>query len=215
MTRRQVVWFVLTVLCVGTALAMLHGPIADWVMGREFWMPADASCATVYVMAGGPGTMRARGVADWLRRGGRAERVLVAHNAMQGHWSRKDQRNLTMGEWAQRDMQAALRAAGVEVPVERVAIDLGGTDAEVAALARMVAEYPEWAPVALATSRFHVRRTRLRAARHFSRVPGMIPGAPTWHDHAPWVVASELLKILRDRLGLTSVVRRTGWSSET
>lgn len=191
--------------CIG---ALLHWPVAAWLQARECWVADDARVDAVYILAGNSGSARARGVAAWLQGGGRAGRILLSHDDAKGSWSRRDQRNLTMGEWALRRTNEALAEAGQDVPVEVVELDMGGTDAEVDSVARLVEARSDIQRVALATSRFHIRRTRRRAELYFESPPCMIPAAKRWNDRAPWVVGVELLKMVRDRLELTRVVRR-------
>ncbi|MBL7078015.1 MAG: hypothetical protein ISS31_11160 [Kiritimatiellae bacterium] len=200
--------FALSAVALLAIAAFLSWPVAGWLEARECWAPGDARVDAVYILAGNSDGARGRGVVAWLQGGGKTERILLPHDSMKGPWSRRDQRNLTMGEWALRRLTEALAEAGLDVPVEVVAADMGGTDAEVASVVRLVADRSDLGTVALATSRFHVRRTHQRAKKHFDDVPVMIPGVEKWYDRAPWVVGIELLKMLRDRLGLTRVVRR-------
>ncbi|MDP6490851.1 MAG: hypothetical protein QGH42_05410 [Kiritimatiellia bacterium] len=191
--------------------ALLHWPVAAWLEARESWLPADVHLDAVYILAGGSGGERGRGVVDWLVAGGRADRILLPYDDTKGPWSRPDQQNLTMGEWALRGLNAALSEAGLDLPVEVVDLDMRGTDAEVASLAKLVEGRADLARIALATSRFHIRRTAARASEHFGKPPGMIPGSATWKNRSPWVVGIELLKMLRDRMGLGRVVNRGLW----
>jgi len=191
--------------------AVLSWPVAGWLEGRESWVAPGARVDAVYILAGNSDAARASGVAAWLQDGGWTGRILLSHDPSKGSWSRKDQRNLTMGEWAFRHLNEALAEADLDVPVEVVRLDMRGTDAEVASVARFAEERPDVRTIALATSRFHIRRTRMRASRYFTEAPGMIPGERTWQDRAPWVVGAELLKMLRDRLGLTKIVSRYWW----
>jgi hypothetical protein len=57
----------------------------------------------------------------------------------------------------------------------------------------------------LVTSPFHARRAYPRARVHCpaSVMLGVIPGARTWEDRAPWIVAFELFKMVRDAVGLS------------
>ncbi len=211
--KRRVVFALSMVLLLGVC-ALLYGPIATWLECHECWLLPDARVDAIYVMAGMRERDRVEGVVHWLQQGGQAERILLSRNPNKGRWSSRDQRNLSMGEWTLRFMREELAGAELNVPVEVVETDMGGTDPEVASVARLLSQRPDLETVALATSRFHLRRTRQRAARHFDPPPGMIPGMRTRHDRAPVVVMLELLKLLRDRLGLSRapVVTRAWWS---
>jgi hypothetical protein len=194
--------------------ALLHWPVAAWLEARESWLPPDVHVDAVYILAGGAGGERGRGVVAWLVAGGRADRILLPYDDTKGRWSRADQKNLMMGEWALRQLNAALSEAELDMPVEVVELDMRGTDAEVAALAELVEGRADLTRIALGTSRYHIRRTATRADEHFSEPSGMIPGSATRKDRSPWVVGIELLKMLRDRLGLTRVVWRGLWMPE-
>jgi len=191
--------------------SVLSWPAATWLEARECWAPAGSCVDAIYILAGNTSGARADGVVAWLQDGGRTGRILLSHDPAKGSWSRRDQRNLTMGEWALRNLSEGLVQAGLDVPVEVISLDMRGTDAEVASLARLVDARPDVESIALATSRFHVRRTQSRAERYFDEAPRVIPGDKTWDDRSPWVVGVELLKMLRDRLGLTRVVSRRLW----
>ncbi len=188
--------------------SVLSWPVAGWLEGRECWLADDARVDAVYILAGSSDGARGRGVVAWLLAGGKTGRILVPFDDMKGSWSRRDQRNLTMGEWTLRALSEALDEAGLDVTVEVVEADMRGTDAEVASIARLVEQRPDLQTIALNTSRFHMRRTRMRASRYFAEAPGMIPGVRTWQDRSPWVAGIEVLKMVRDGMGLTQVVRR-------
>ncbi len=197
--------------CLGVILGW---PVAEWLEARECWLAADARVDAVYVLAGRPSLVRSKGVVAWLQGGGHTARVLVAADPMKGGWSRADQRNLTMGEWALRQLSESLAETGLDIEVEVIELDMGGTDAEIASLARLVNQREDIRSVGLATSRFHIRRTRKCAREHFDEVPDMIPAVETWRDRSPWVVGIEVLKMLRDRMGLTRVISRGLWQRE-
>jgi len=86
------------------------------------------------------------------------------------------------------------------------------TDGEMAALATYLRAHPEIKSIALVTSRFHGRRLLQRYRKHIGDhpTPNLIPGSAYWENRAPWIVLAEHLKLLRDHLGLTSHLTRSG-----
>ncbi len=108
--------------------------------------------------------------------------------------------------------RSPLQSSAPRPPTSVVPGNFHNTDGEMAALAAYLKAHPEIHSIALATSRFHSRRLLQRYQKHTGNHPnvGIIPGIAHWENRAPWIVLGEYLKMLRDRLGLTSHLTRSG-----
>ncbi len=227
----------------GAAALLLAGPVASWLQEPATWLPVHTPVGGVYLLAGQSGPERIDGVADYLLHGADIPLLLLPRCPSRNRWSRVHQRNLDATEWTlvrleerlagcrrldatptvEHDLLTPLREARHTAPppadapplrIELLDGRITGTDDELESLARHLAERPALGRLALATSRFHIRRTRLAAER---RLPPaldvtMLPARSTWRDRAPWVVARECLQLLRDRLGLARApLLHRGW----
>ena len=199
----------------GTAL--LSWPAATWLQGRGRWVGEGQVADAVYLVCGAQDQGRRLDAVVRYVSGLPEDRatnplVLVGNDRLESRWSREEQRNLTMAEWAQRKLAERLDDA---LTIRTVPGVFYGTDGEMEALADYVDDAFDIDTVALATSRFHIRRCLKRFTTHAERDVNVlvVPARGTWHDRAPWVAASELLKMLRDRLGLARSpwVSRRGW----
>ncbi len=197
------------VLALGAVVvALLSGPIADWLQGREFAPPAHAVPDAVYLVAGQRAQgSRIRALMDYLRRcdpakAHRTLAVLIGNDPTRGRWSAADQRNLTIGEWALRTVQQGMgREAGTNVVL--VPGRSWGTDAEMRRLAEFLAARPEIQSLTLVTSAYHVRRSVTRLRQHTAgQVRVWAVGASEGgRSRAPWTVLGELFKLARDQAG--------------
>jgi len=203
------------VVAVGVALgatALLSGPVATWLQARdrEAAPPGrsaepDGAWRAVYLVAGA----RAQGrridaLEAWVATGGAPPPlVLIGNDPQKSFYSRAHGRNLTRTEWAVEKL-AASPVLGA-VPREIVPGRFDGTDAEMEALGAYLAERHELRRLALVTCRFHGRRVLRRFAAHAPEgvAAGLVPGTPHREDRLPWIVTGELLKLARDRAGLS------------
>ncbi len=196
-------------LLVAVLAGLLSGPVAVWLQARTQWAaPGDDWCA-VYLVAGARAQdRRIAALEAWLATRAQAlplPPVLVGNDAGESFWSRSHQRNLTRAEWAVEKLTRP--DAPVALDVRVVPGQFFSTDAEMQALAVYLEQHPETTRLALVTSRFHGRRVLQRFAAHApaGSHAALVPGVPFRENRLPWVVAVELLKLLRDRLGLSGL----------
>jgi len=189
------------------ALALLCGPAADWLQMRDCQADPTQSWDAVYLVCGARAQQRRiRALTAWVAHAPSPPVILVGQDPQQSFWSRKHQRNLTRTEWGIEAMQEWKRAQYGEDAVKPVIQVVPGafsnTDGEMQALSTFLRGTPH-RRVALVTCRFHARRVMERLEKHS---PGniefaIVPGTPYWENRAPWIVAAEYLKLLRDTLG--------------
>ncbi|MBT3296848.1 MAG: hypothetical protein HN919_18385 [Verrucomicrobia bacterium] len=203
--KRRLTLLLATALLIGAGGAILHWPAATWLQARASWLPTTQRVDAVYVLSGQHDRERLDGLIAWLAAGGQTDRIFLAIDSSKNRWSSRSQRNLSTGEWTLEALVAALKEIQRDITVEVITTSMLGTDLEVAALARILRARPDVETIALATSRFHIRRTRRRATRHMEHTPGMIPSVAIPYDRSPWVVGVELGKMLRDAVGLNRV----------
>ena len=186
-----------------------------WLQQREAWLPAGTTPAAIYILGGGGGE-RVAGLGTWLDRNGGTHLVLIPNEGERNRWSSKHQRNLSTAEWRLQSLRhlPATRGEGCGVVATLIPGTFTGTDRELDILGRYLATRPGLHPVALLTSRYHIRRALNHARAHLppGAVAGIITAAPCWRDYAPWTVGVELLKLLRDHLGLgRAPLLHRGW----
>ncbi len=128
--------------------------------------------------------------------------VLIGNDTTKGPWSRAEQTNLCMAAWAEKKIAGRL---GNTVRLKRVPGRPITTDTEMELLAHFLAEQPAIRTLVVVTSPFHMRRSLRQLRKHLrtALVFRSAPAAPDWRDHAPWVVAAELLKMARDAAGMS------------
>jgi len=138
--------------------------------------------------------------------------ILIGNDCVEKKWSEEDGRYWTMAEYAEMKLSSVVRrSSSVLRPpgAEGLEIVQGerfyGTDAEMEILGGYLEERTNIVDIALVTSPFHVRRAAGRLRRHLDRDVDVlaIKAESIWQDRAPWVVAAELGKMLRDALGLS------------
>jgi len=198
-------------------LAALSGPAASWVQCRERWIDAESIPDALYLVSGEKSQQRrvesllaaaaARSITNTL-----PLTVLVGNDRARGRWSREHQRNLAAGEWGKRRILDG--APEGSLSVRMVPGAFAGTDGEMEALALFLESRGDIGSVALVTSGFHIRRV-LRRFDEYSggEVRACAVAATHWTDRAPWIVAGELLKMVRDAMGLSRapVISRRWW----
>ena len=193
----------------------LIGPGGTWIQARRFWADARFAPEALYLVAGEKDQDRR---VDALltytvqpKEGRHAPPLyLVGNDDSTGPFSRQANRALSVAEWAQAKLETA-----VVVPTEIVPGTFSGTDGEMAALAAYLDAKPEIKGVALVTSPYHIRRALCRLKAHLKRPVDVraVRADPQWSDRAPWTVAAELAKLVRDSAGLSTApfVSRKGW----
>lgn len=209
-------WGSLAALAAG--LLLLCGPGATWLQSRHKWADPTQQWDATYLVCGARAQdRRVTALTDWLSRSPADVRlpvILVGNDPYKGLWCRQHQTNHTRTGWAVEKLTSSIavsapsnsKAFPLVVPGEFI-----NTDGEMVALAGHLDAHPEIQSIALCTSRFHGRRLLRRYRQHIGDHPrvGIIPGAKYWENRAPWIVAGEYLKLLRDRLGLTNHLTRS------
>ena len=166
----------------------------------------------MYLVAGAKGQQRRVAALLGFAAGGRDWVVLIANDTVIGRWSRAQQRNLTMAEWAQVTLAEQLSGTGagggaVTPRPDIVSGVFTGTDQEMELLSDYLAPRSELRRVALVTCPFHARRAveRLRLYADEGLQIGLVQVEPAAVDRLPWVVLGELAKLARDALGWSRV----------
>ena len=197
---------------VAASCIVLSWPAATWLQCRSLHVSSAQEVDAVYLVAGAKGQRRRVEALLDFAAGGRDWVVLIANDTVIGRWSRAQQRNLTMAQWAEailrRELPARDRERGTET-IEPIIVPgmFSGTDREMELLSVFLRTRPEIHAVALVTCSFHARRAVARLRRHagggleVSVVP--VPQAAV--DRLPWVVLGELAKLARDALGWSRV----------
>lgn len=191
--RKRGPWRVACVVLVVPALAVaiLSGPVATWLQCHDR-RPGVQAVEVVYLVAGsGDQARRVHGLVAYLNEAEIPSRVLVHSDPLKGGWSRKEQRNLSVGEWAVETIMTQAR-----VPCEVLAGDYASTREEMRALASWAGERGVTS-VGLATSPYHARRcvVRLTETAVDDLTVLVLPVETAWRGRYPWTVVSELLKI--------------------
>ena len=188
-------------------LALLCGPAADRLQMRGRLADPTQPWDAVYLVCGARAQQRRlRALTAWVARAPLSTVILVGNDPQPSLWSREHQRNLTRTEWGVEALEVWKRAQYGEdagKPVIHVVPGVfSNTDGEMQALADYLRGSP-YQRVALVTSRFHARRVleRLEAHAPDNIEFAIVQGTPYWENRAPWIVAGEYLKRLRDRLG--------------
>lgn len=227
--KRRLYAIVTSVLVLALILAW---PIGNWVQEREAWLSAGVDLDAIYLVAGAEDQdRRIEAIVSYLDRldaqsarqtdsgagypnQSTSQRVhksadpaiLIGNDTSEGPWHNSANRNLIMAEWAVKKMESADSSLDAARSMEVLPGRFGGTDEEMEALAGHLASRPEIARLGLVTSPFHVRRaiwrlrTRLSSEIQVFAVPAK---EKLWIDRAPWMVMGELVKMLRDALGLS------------
>jgi len=196
----------MTCAAVVTALVVagLSGPAGTWLQTRELWIHDGDAPTALYLVAGEKDQdRRVEAAARWLcppSGGQRVGTVLIGNDWSVGPYSRRYQRRLTVAEWAVEKMQMRGVTNLTIVPGR-----ITGTDSEMAALAVYLEGQSENRMLVVVTSPYHVRRVVSALQRHLR--PGVdirvLCATARWQDRAPWTVTAELLKLVRDHLGLS------------
>lgn len=188
-------------------VVLLCGPAANRLQMRDRLADPTQPWDAVYLVCGARAQQRRiRALTAWVARTPSPPVILVGNDPQQSLWSRKQQRNLTRTEWGLETLAEWKRTQygeDAEQPVIRVVPgDFSNTDGEMQVLADYLRDTPH-KRVALVTSRFHARRVmeRLETYAPDTLAFAIVPGIPYWENRAPWIVAAEYLKRLRDALG--------------
>lgn len=207
LNRRRVKWIVAAIAV--TLVVLLALPVATWLQCRSLWLQDGAFVDAVYLVAGAKAQdRRIAAITPSLDCG----LVLIGNDTSTGDWLESERRHLTMTGWAERKLA---NKEELSCNTEIVTGEFLGTDGEMEALALYLSDRSEIRTIALATSRFHVRRAvrRLRTYIENDMQILVVPAEHHWSDRAPWIVAIELGKMVRDGVGLSRAlfVSREGW----
>jgi hypothetical protein len=192
---------------------LLCGPAATWLQSRHTWITPSTQVDAVYIVCGARAqTRRVTALTDWLSHSeSHAPRptILVGNDPQKSLWCRQHQTNHTVTAWTQERLTTMITSLPSPPPV--VPGTFRNTDGEMVALSAYLQEQPEIQSIALVTSRFHARRCLQRFHTHAETqtTTRVIPGIVWWENRAPWIVAGELLKMVRDNLHLSDVITRT------
>lgn len=192
-------------------LVLLVGPAADALHVSHRTADPSQPWDAVYLVCGARAQQRRlQALTQWMERSTHPPPLIFVGNDSQNSlWSRVHQRNLTRAEWgivALEDWKAQRYGTMTNAPqIRLIPGSFGNTDSEMQALGNALHRSPEIRRLAIVTSRFHARRSLRRLDTYAP--PGclvaVVPGVPHWEDRAPWIVASEYLKMLRDAFGYT------------
>jgi uncharacterized SAM-binding protein YcdF (DUF218 family) len=179
-------------------LTLLMGPAATALQMRQTTQSDPAQIDAVYLVCGARAQQqRLQALTTWLDQDKSAHVIIwIGNDTQNSLWSRRHGRNLTRAEWAREHISHQQRPN----PITILPGTFSNTDGEMESLARFLHETPNIQHLALVTSRFHIRRTLKRLAMYAPATTSIssIPTASQWEDRAPWIVAAEWLKILRD-----------------
>jgi len=198
-------------------LVLLSGPVATWLQARELVVAPEEWDGPVYLVAGARAQERrvTAAVEFVCAMGNAVPVVLIGNDTSAGRWCSDEQRGLTMGEWAIRKTSVRLLERGRLTDVTLLSRGFLGTHREMEILGRYLSTHPVPKRVALVTSPYHARRCVQRLAAHTdgSIEIRVVPVEPFPGDRAPWVVAIELGKMIRDGMGLSEcpLFTRRGW----
>lgn len=191
-------------------LLVLCGPAATWLQSREAWAVPMRDWGAVYLVCGARAQdRRIQALLAWLPSYNAADApspvILIGNDPQKSLWCHSHQTNHTRTAWAVEKL-----ASTVTLPLAVIPGSFHNTDGEMQALAAYLQQHTNITSVAMVTSRFHARRLLQRYHTHIGDHPpaGIVPGLPRWQNRAPWIVALEYLKLLRDRLGLTHLISR-------
>lgn len=177
--------------------------MATQLQMRSHWAQSASHVDVVYLVCGARAQQRRLQALDtWLAQATTpSTSIWIGNDTQNSLWSRAHQRNLTRAEWA-------YQHATEHFPDHHVSIVPGSfsnTDSEMIALAHALQQERHVKNIALVTCGFHARRTLQRFSKHapVSVEAKIIPVLPHWENRAPWIIATEWAKILRDGLRLT------------
>jgi hypothetical protein len=191
-------------ICVLFAGAMLSGPAATALQMRAHIPTVTDHIDAIYLVCGARAqSRRLETMHNWLllQPDESAIEIWIGNDTQNSLWSRKHQRNLTRAQWAYE--HATANSPGNKIMI--LPGSFSNTDGEMHTLARHMANQPDTKSVAFVTCGFHARRVLDRFTRHDTAATTIyiIAVKPHWENRAPWIVAAEWMKILRDRLNLS------------
>ena len=183
-------------------MGILSGPMATRLQMQSHWAPATTHVDIVYLVCGARAQQRRLQALDaWLTQAAiPSTSIWIGNDTQNSFWSRAHQRNLTRAEWAYKYTQKHFPDYQTTI----VPGSFSNTDSEMIALAHALQE-TDAKNIALVTCGFHARRTLQRFSKHApeSINAKVIPVMQHWENRAPWIVAAEWAKIIRDYLNLT------------
>jgi uncharacterized SAM-binding protein YcdF (DUF218 family) len=166
-------------------LLLVIWPVVAWIAARALIVSAGNPRADVIVVLGGSSTFveRTRYAAELFREG-RAPRILLTNDGLQGGWSNADNRNTYFVERALWELQVA------GVPNDKIEVlpQITSSTYEEAALLRQYAEAHAVRSVLVVTSAYHSRRAMWTFRRVFdgSGVEISVMSPPTgWQTPPP------------------------------
>lgn len=193
---------------------VLVWPVGTWLRREDLYVGNEIRPDAIYLVAGAKDqNRRIYAIMQWLeghtslasgmkgasgiRHPASSIRILIGNDTSEGRWSREEQRNPTMSEWAVRK----LAGWGTEI----IPGQFSGTDGEMELLAGYLKGRLDIRSIALVTSPFHFRRAVRRLHVYLTQEVKVfvLPAEERWVDRAPWMVLAELAKMFRDRLGLS------------
>lgn len=216
--------FLLATLVSGViGIVVLMWPAATWLQGRELWVRPTDPVDALYLVAGARDQdRRIRGLIQYCKLREVADAgmpvILVSNDREVRYDIPQRYAGRMLVDLAQVKIPALLGCVleAKTVPdVRSVPGIFYGTDGEMAMLAAYLNGQPAIRRLAVSTSPYHVRRVVLRLQAHQRddieiRVIRLRPG---WRDRNPVLVLSELVKMVRDALGLSAapVISRGWW----
>jgi hypothetical protein len=215
-------------LVVAAAVAALVGtsvliwPAATWLQGRELWANPAAEMDALYLVAGARDqNRRISSLVQFCKArevSGSAIPPILLANDWEVRYEIPDHFDgVHLVDLARVKIPALLGLVLDDETVELHAVPgtFYGTAGEMAALAEYTRTHPELKRLGLTTSPYHVRRTVLRLRAHAAgSVEIMVtPPRPGLRDRNPVLVLAELMKIVRDALGLSNapLISRRWW----
>lgn len=206
-----------TVLGIVVLTVLLCGPAASWLQMSALRIDPSEHPDALYLVCGARAqNNRITTLVNWVNKQTAIDRkqqsgvahdapvILIGNDPQKNCWCRTHQTNHTVTAWA-------LEKLGAKLPVDTasnltvVPGSFSTTDGEMAALSEYLLKHPQIKTIALVTSGYHSRRAVLALRRHAPSHINIriVSGSSSWHNRNPLTVAIELLKILRDSLGLS------------
>ena len=220
--RQKRLLLTLAVIAVVGAVILVW-PAATWLQGRELWADPAADIDALYLVAGARDqNRRIFGVVQFCKARevlGRGPPAVLLGNDQEVRYDIpgffEGRRLVDLAHVKIPALLGAVLDRGAAPALETVPGVFYGTDGEMAALAEYVRAHPELKRIVITTSPYHVRRVVLRFKTHdtgdaevrVARIP------QRWGDRNPILVLAELMKIIRDALGLSDapLISRRWW----
>jgi len=196
---------------------LIFVPAGTWLKARAFNPPASTMIDSVYLVAGARDMeRRIEKVIDIIHnQKSNVRKVLIPDDRQAWKWSKKAGRNLSVTEWAKErieDEMMKIYGASVSQPELRIVTgSFAGTDTEMEVLADFLKSTSDIHSLVIVTSPYHARRAYYRLTAHLAHARHTVNGIKLFvaspderfSDRLPWITLSELVKIVRDWLGLS------------